>query len=317
MAIAAIIGLLCTCLAALLFPRPATVKNASLPPAGTAYLGVSTDLNRLPAFTQAAGADNAPVIYNFWTTPNGSFAPALAAVASHPDQIPMITWNLPFTGPPLTNARRSDYLFEQARLVQQFKRPVFIRLDWEMNATWNTQWNLPAVTPSTFIKSWTFVYLLFRLAASNAVFVWSPTTWPGPHNTPIKAWYPGDNVVDWIGVDAFPQSAPPNYLLNGPDGMNDIAAFADAHKKPLMVAEWAPDLPHPDTADAVNLMFDWADNHPQVRAIVYFDFATQGRDFTLADHPVGAATFRTRIRNNPRWLTASRLTHQANGAPGK
>ena len=35
---------------------------------------------------------------------------------------------------------------------------------------------------------------------------------------------------------------------------------------------------------------------------MYFDFITQGKDFTLADHPVGAAAYRAATVGNPRFL---------------
>jgi len=133
----------------------------------------------------------------------------------------------------------------------------------------------------------------------NVAFVWAPTTWPGPHGTRTAAWWPGDDVVDWVGLDAYPQSADRSYLLHGPDGMDDTAAFAVAHGKPLMLAEWAPDLPHPDTAEAVDLVLDWAREHPVVQALVYFDFTVKDKDYTLARHPVGAAELRRRTMSDP------------------
>jgi hypothetical protein len=91
-------------------------------------------------------------------------------------------------------------------------------------------------------------------------------------------------------------------LLRGPDGMEDMAAFAVAHGKPLMLAEWAPDLPNPDTAAPVDLVLDWADRNPVVQALVYFDFAVDGKDYTLARHPVGAAEYRRRTADRARFL---------------
>jgi hypothetical protein len=54
------------------------------PPAGTVYLGVSTDFNRLDVFAAAAGIRGNPAIYGRWTTPDGSFAPTLAQASSRP-----------------------------------------------------------------------------------------------------------------------------------------------------------------------------------------------------------------------------------------
>jgi hypothetical protein len=70
-----------------------------------------------------------------------------------------------------------------------------------------------------------------------------------------------------------------------------------------MVAEWAPALPQPDTAAAMNLIFDFAAAHPKtVKALVYFDFNTNGKDYTLKDHPIGATAFRAKVDANPHFL---------------
>ena len=71
----------------------------------------------------------------------------------------------------------------------------------------------------------------------------------------------------------------------------------------MILAEWAPNTPNPDTAAPINLVFDWAARYPAtVKALEYFDFITQGKDYTLADHPVGAATFRSRTVGKPHFL---------------
>jgi hypothetical protein len=151
---------------------------------------------------------------------------------------------------------------------------------------------------------------LFRAAgATNAAFVWAPNVLDyfnsAGQRTRTSAWDPGDDAVDWIGLDAYPQSAPSDVLLNGIDGMNAIASFAASRAKPLMLAERASNSPHPDTAAPTDLVLDWAQQHPStVKALVYFDFQTQGKDFTLVDRPGAAAEFRARTANRGRYVLA-------------
>ncbi|HET9167852.1 MAG TPA: glycosyl hydrolase [Actinospica sp.] len=276
------------------------------PSDGQVYLGVSTDIGRLGAFDAAAGLGMAehPAIYDQWTTPDGGVQSILANAKTRDGMAPMISWNLPMTGGQVTDGSKDTYLKAQAQAVRNFGGPVFIRLDWEMNASWYPDWNLPGVTPAQFIASWRHVYQVFQSeGAGNAAFVWCPTLWNGPGGLSPDTWYPGDAYVDWLGIDAYPQSAVTDFILSGPGGLNDTAKFAAAHKKPLMVAEWAPALPQPDTAAAMNLVFDFAAAHPKtVKALVYFDFDTNGKDYTLKDHPVGAAEFRKRVDGNPDFL---------------
>lgn len=272
------------------------------PPAGTVYLGVSTDLARLAAFDRAAGLDRPAGLYGRWTTADGPFQPVLDD-ASRAGVTPIVHWNLPMTGNEVTAGHKDDYIRRQVAAVEAFDRPVFVRLDWEFNTTAYQHWTLPAVPPEQYVRSWRHVVRLFDHAA-NVAFVWSPSTWPGPGGRRVAEWWPGDDVVDWLGLDAYPQSATPDYLLGGPDGMDDLAAFAAAHGKPLMLAEWAPDLPHPDTVAPIDLVLDWAERHQVVQALVYFDFVTGGKDYRLTSHPVGAASYRRRIQDRARYLRA-------------
>lgn len=274
------------------------------PPDGSVYLGVSTDFDRIGAFDATAGITSHPAIYNRYTGPDGPVSPTLSDAASIPGLTPMVSWNLPLADGAVASGGLDAYLRAQADAVKAFDKPVFIRLDWEMNANWYPQWNAPAVPPTAYIAVWRHVYDVFQSAgAVNAAFVWCVNTWPGPGETDMSAWYPGDEYVDWVGVDGYPQSAPTGYLMDGPDGLNPLASFATDHGKPLMLAEWAPQLPQPDTAAAVDLILDWAAAHPRtVKALVYFDFADGAKDFKLADHPTGAAELRRRTRADPKFL---------------
>lgn len=284
-----------------------TAAGAKFEPAdGDVYLGVSTDIGRLDAFDRAAGlpAGQHPAIYDQYTTPDGSVQPILQNAKTRAGMAPMISWNLPMTGGQITDGSKDSYIKAQADAVKAHRGPVFVRLDWEMNADFYPDWNVPAVTAAQFIASWRHVYELFQQqGAGNAAFVWCPNLWNGPGGLSPDTWYPGDAYVDWLGVDAYPQSAVDSFILGGPGGLNDTAAFAVQHGKPLMIAEWAPALPQPDTTAAMDLIFQFAAAHPQtVKALVYFDFDTGGKDYTLADHPVGAADFRKRVDGDSDFL---------------
>lgn len=269
------------------------------PPDGAVYLGVSTDYARLPAFATASGRAR-PALYGRWTTPGGPVQPVLDD-AARGGFTPLVHWNLPMDGQRITSGQQDGYLRAQAAAVLAFGGPVFLRLDWEFNTGANPLWSPPAVPPEQYVASWRHVSGIFA-DVENVAFVWCPGTWPAPDGRRVAEWWPGDDVVDWVGLDAYPQSAAKSYLLGGPDGMDETAAFAAGHGKPLMLAEWAPDLPNPDTAEPVDLILDWADAHPGVQALVYFDFVVERKDYRLSAHPVGAAAYRRRVADTSRYL---------------
>jgi hypothetical protein len=263
--------------------------TAFVPADGQTYLGVSTHLitTGVDAWDRAAGIGTRPALYGRWTTPDGPFAPILTEVATRPGVAPIIHWNLPMDNGQITSGSQDAYISSQAAAVAAYGKPVFVRLDWEMNANWYPHWR--------------HVVSLFA-GVQNVTFVWAPNVNDYNGQSPMT-WYPGDQYVGWVGLDAYPQSAPATHLLNDSGGMNEFARFAAAHNKPLMLAEWAPNTPHPDTADPINLVIDWAEQYPAtVKALVYFDFQVGTKDFRLASHPVGAATFRARTSNHCRYV---------------
>jgi Glycosyl hydrolase family 26 len=60
---------------------------------------------------------------------------------------------------------------------------------------------------------------------------------------PLKKWYPGDDVVDIVGLDAYDGGVPEGvdrwtWIYRKPDGIRDVLRFAQAHHKPASLPEW-------------------------------------------------------------------------------
>ena len=76
-----------------------------------------------------------------------------------------------------------------------------------------------------------------------------------------------------------------------------------------MLAEWAPTAPQADTGAVFDLVFSWADQHQDnVKALIYFNYPTTGRDHLLVHFPVGARTLRDLLAQR-----ASRLLYAVTG----
>jgi hypothetical protein len=60
----------------------------------------------------------------------------------------------------------------------------------------------------------------------------------------LAAFYPGDDAVDIVGIDAYDAGVPTNqtdrwhYLTTRTDGIGDVERFAAAHDKPMSIPEW-------------------------------------------------------------------------------
>jgi Glycosyl hydrolase family 26 len=60
---------------------------------------------------------------------------------------------------------------------------------------------------------------------------------------PLAEWYPGDDVVGIVGVDAYDSGVPANQgrwstIYNQADGIREVLRFAKAHDKPVSIPEW-------------------------------------------------------------------------------
>lgn len=283
--------------------QPAKFEPAN----GRTYIGVGAkDMATVDLFDQAVGNPSHPAIYNNYTTADGIFKGILDKAITRPGVTPMISWNVVMTNQSVTNGSKDAYLTAQAAAAKSYSKPIFLRLDWEMNGTWAPNYDVTGgVSAQQYIDSWRYIHRFFD-AVPNVAFVWCPN---GGRYNPAKlspfAWYPGDTQVDWIGMDSYPDYDPnPNFAVTGQDGLNDFAVNASAYNKPLMLAEWArgADATTPDTSSTVNLVFDWAERYPNtVKALVYFDFAGSG-SHELETHPVSAAAFASRTAGNAKYL---------------
>lgn len=130
-----------------------------------------------------------------------------------------------------------------ANLVAAGLGNATIRLGHEGNGTWYPD-NV-GTTPAQWAqwkRFWRVTALAMRsVPGSHFQFNWCIAA--GYRAIPFSAYYPGDDVVNSIGVDVYDQAVPPGqnrwgYQLNRPGGVAAIEQFARAHHKPLSVPEW-------------------------------------------------------------------------------
>jgi len=120
---------------------------------------------------------------------------------------------------------------------------------------------------------------------ANVAWVWNANTFPpAPSKTKIdsdlESFYPGDDFVDWVGADHYdygsPKSPTDNPLQVG-NYLDPVYAFALKHDKPFFLGEWgirhaASKLTAEEQEKWLNLMFDYFEKHPKIKAIAYCNF---------------------------------------------
>lgn len=107
------------------------------------------------------------------------------------------------------------------------QRPVFVRVGYEFDGTWNHY------EPEPYKRAFRHISLRLRSKNTKLAFVWQSATYGDGRyrNLPLSAWYPGDDVVDWFGSSYFKFTSKPH---------QEMLAMAREHRKPLMIAEATP-----------------------------------------------------------------------------
>ncbi len=138
--------------------------------------------------------------------------------------------------PNLEMVEDNEYLRQFARDMAAAEVPIFLRFASEMNGDW-VPWH---GDPELYIEKWRLLTRVVREETSNVAMVWAPNSVPLAN---IMDYYPGDDYVDWVGVNlysvAYFDGDPerPAARVNPLDLIAPIyEAFADS--KPIMVAEF-------------------------------------------------------------------------------
>ena len=135
-----------------------------------------------------------------------------------------------------------------ANLVASGMGNAVIRLGHEMNGNWyhDSLGNDPAQYRD-WAEYWARIVRAMRsVKGAHFLFDWNVNA--GYRDIPLSTFYPGNDVVDMIGVDIYDAGMPGHpsnqaarwtSLDREPDGLAQIVAFARAHGKPLSFPEWA------------------------------------------------------------------------------
>ncbi|MET0262719.1 MAG: glycosyl hydrolase, partial [Rariglobus sp.] len=129
-------------------------------------------------------------------------------------------------------AGKQDAAIEKlARWIKSAQRPVFLRIGYEFDGSWNHY------KPEPYREAFRRIVTIFRrLEVTNCAYVWQSCTslYSGYQKQDIADWYPGDDYVDWVGYSWFLTAVKQVELTDR------LLAFARAHGKPVMVCEAAP-----------------------------------------------------------------------------
>ena len=182
-----------------------------LAPKSASYLGVFEAGHRagtLPSyrsveqFSDVAGQQpNLVAYYSGWAQPfNVSYANMLHGHGA----IPFVQIDPSFAKVPAIAAGVYDtYLRSYADSVRDYGHAVVIGFGHEMNGNWYS-WGYGHTKPAAFKAAWRHIVTLFRHeGAYNVTWLWTVNQQRPSGTRPIRAWWPGNNYVTWVGIDGY------------------------------------------------------------------------------------------------------------------
>jgi|GEM_PF-2429242 len=187
------------------------------------------------------------------------------------------------------------YIDTLAIAIREYGRPIFFRIAYEVNGGWNDYH--PFILPLAFRK---LVLGLRERGVENIATVWcyepdAPDDFADSTNRGWK-WYPGDDVVDWFGLDPFdvdhfdpdlPDSVEQRerMVITKKGKTEKFLRFAEERGKPVYLSElsarhvWI--TPHDEEIDSTHGEVDWEywfepffqflDEHPAIKGFNYIN----------------------------------------------
>jgi hypothetical protein len=196
-----------------------------------------------------------------------------------------------------TTDRYDSRIRDLAQVIAAHRGPVFIRIGCEFNGDW-TGYH-PYDYPAAYRKT---VQIFREEGCDNCAFVWcyepsAPADFDAKDARGYR-WFPGDDVIDWYGIDLFQpgefsgpsSSGSRGSLISKPERTQLFLKMAREHGKPVMIGECSPSTEE-ITSDLEDGRRDWAnwfvpflhefDSHPEIEA--FFLINTDWRKTHSAD----------------------------------
>ena len=264
---------------------PASQAGASIPLA----FGLTTGLDHdsLSRITQVESETGGHVSLVNWFQDFGS--PLLgqrARAVLLSGRTPIISWQPVDPSSPAPNelarivAGDDDaYLRSFAHAIQSLPGAVWIRFAPEMNGDWEP-WGVGVhgQTAAELVEAWRHVHDVFAAAGvTNVLWFWCPNV-PAPGTGRLTDLYPGDQVVDVVGVDGYnfggarPGTTWRSYRAIFGGALSELHALS---KRPIVLGEVGTVAGNGRAANWIRTFFASLDASPAVRGFVWFDISKQ------------------------------------------
>jgi beta-mannanase len=274
-------------------------------------------LGALDAYEQGGASPMALVHwYALWGGWKSAISPADLEAVRRRGSLPMITWE-PWAGTAgdpawslnakILSGASDAYIRSWARGLAAYGGPVLLRFAHEMHDQ-SYPWavGVNGNTAGQYVAAWRYVHAIFaEERATNVRWVWNPNTMPGTRRAAYeeiyRSVYPGNDVVDWAGLDIYNGGA----ALDGWGGWRTFRdALADPYDALRAVADKPIILGEVGSAEAGGAKAEWirsaftdllSARFGAVRAMVWFDVDKE-ENWTLHSSPQALAAWSGALR---------------------
>ncbi|MBL1290959.1 glycoside hydrolase family 26 protein [Streptomyces sp. NPDC057067] len=197
------------------------------------------------------------------------------------------------------------------RLVLLGVPDTVIVLGWEMNGTTYTHRCGP--DPVAWKAYWNRIVTTMRSVSGQEFrFDFAPSR--GRDAVPWTECYPGDDVVDIIGMDSYDQPPARDFdeQVNEPYGLQKQVDFAAEHGKPISFPEWGL-FRNGDNPEYMRRMLEWIEQHKPVYQTIT-DYCPHGV-WQCSENPESSRVFREMLSGLPNATEPSAPAADPSGTP--
>jgi hypothetical protein len=228
--------------------------------------------------------------------------------------VPVFSWNSTSSPPSvdqpdfslgtLLNGTYDGFIREFALKAKAWGHPFMLRFNWEMNGFW-FPWSegVNGNTAGQYVAAWRHVHDIFRdVGATNVTWVWCPNVDLYNSLTPLGKLYPGDDYVDWTGLDGFNWGK----RRGSPGWQNFNQVFHRTYKriitrvapgKPVMLAEVASSNKGGSKPLWIKDMLSKVRHrYRKIRALIWYDVNDRGTHWPIENSKKSSRAFHAGIK---------------------
>ena len=262
-------------------------------------------MENISSFQTMIGKKLAVVLwYVHWQDP---FPSAEADLVSANGSVPLITWEPWITHPlgtleAIASGSYESYVREFLQAAKDWGKPLFLRFAHEMNGNWypwDGYHNGGSAGAETYKRAWLYVYnVREELKADNVNLVWCPnnTNQPDVSWNTVSAYYPGDQYVDWVGMDGY------NWGYGSWQSFDSVfsgvyQSITSLTQKPIMIGEFGSAEQGGNKADWITDAFaKIKSSYPGIKVFCWFNINKE-RDWRVNSSSSSEAAFKNSLQD--------------------